>query len=199
MKLKKRKSLFLVMIWMMVNKLTSARVQEWIAGAILFSYSSNEQNTYRRRNSPMSEHKNDSFRDLNIKAKIATVVGIALLILLGAGFVLGLYFFGLVGVFELLGVQYISIGSLVVFVVSFFILGVIVELFSKVIFKMSIRSITGKIKVFFIRISFEATSNWLVLFTVDEFMKNITLSLKAEIIIALLIAVLEIVFDDDKN
>ena len=94
MKLKKRKSLFLVMIWMMVNKLTSARVQEWIAGAILFSYSSNEQNTYRRRNSPMSEHKNDSFRDLNIKAKIATVVGIALLILLGAGFVLGLYFFG---------------------------------------------------------------------------------------------------------
>ena len=105
----------------------------------------------------------------------------------------------MVGVFELLGVQYKSIGSLVVFVVSFFILGVIVELFSKVIFKMSIRSITGKIKVFFIRISFEATSNWLVLFTVDEFMKNITLSLKAEIIIALLIAVLEIVFDDDKN
>ncbi|WP_404451996.1 regulatory YrvL family protein [Virgibacillus necropolis] len=144
----------------------------------------------------MPEHNEDSFYNMNIKGKTVTVAGIALLIILVLGFVLGLYFFGLVGAFELLGVQYKSIWSLIVFVVSFFILGVIVELFSKAIFKLSIQNITGKIKSFFVRISFEGTSNWLVLYTVDEFMKSITLSLKAEIIIALLIAVLEIVFDD---
>ncbi|MBK5482048.1 MULTISPECIES: YrvL family regulatory protein [unclassified Peribacillus] len=147
----------------------------------------------------MPENKNDSFRDMNLKEKMATVTGLAFLIILVVGFVLGLYFFGLAGVFELLGVQYESIWSLIVFVVSFFILGIIVELFSKAIFKLSVRNITGKIKVFFIRISFEGTSNWLVLFAVDEFMKSITLSLKTEIIIALLLAIIEIVFDDDKE
>ncbi|MBT2606539.1 hypothetical protein J7E55_26625 [Bacillus sp. ISL-53] len=147
----------------------------------------------------MPENNNDSFRDMNIKEKMATVTGLAFLIILVVGFVLGLYFFGLAGVFELLGVQYESIWSLIVFVVSFFILGIIVELFSKAIFKLSVQNITGKIKVFFIRISFEGTSNWLVLFAVDEFMKSITLSLKTEIIIALLLAIIEIVFDDDKE
>ncbi|MFE0505100.1 YrvL family regulatory protein [Peribacillus butanolivorans] len=147
----------------------------------------------------MPENKNDSFRDMNIKEKMTTVAGIVFLIILVVGFVMGLYFFGLVGVFELLGVQYESIRSLVVFVVSFFILGIIVELFFKAIFELSVRNITGKIKVFFIRISFEGTSNLLVLFAVDEVMKSITLSLKTEIIIALLLAIIEIVFDDDKE
>ena len=147
----------------------------------------------------MPENNNDSFRDMNIKEKMATVTGLAFLIILVVGFVLGLYFFGLAGVFELLGVQYESIWSLIVFVLSFFILGIFVELFSKAIFKLSVRNIRGKIKVFFIRISFEGTSNWLVLFAVDEFMKSITLSLKTEIIIALLLAIIEIVFDDDKE
>ncbi|MFF2589622.1 YrvL family regulatory protein [Peribacillus butanolivorans] len=147
----------------------------------------------------MPENKTDSFRDMNIKEKMTTVAGIAFLIILVTGFVMGLYFFGLVGVFELLGVQYESIRSLVVFVVSFFILGIIVELFFKAIFELSVRNITGKIKVFLIRISLEGTTNLLVLFTVDEVMKSITLSLKTEIIIALLLAIIEIVFDDDKE
>lgn len=143
--------------------------------------------------------KNDSFREMNLKDKTATVAGITLLIILVLGFVLGLYFFGLAGIFKLLGVQYKSIWSLVVFVVSFFILGIIVELFSKTIFKLSVRNITREIWVFFIRISFEVTTNWLVLFTVDEFMHSITLSWKTEIIIALLIALIEIAFDNDKD
>ncbi len=135
----------------------------------------------------------------NIKGKIATVAGIALLIILVIGFVLGFYFFGMVGIFELLGVQYKSIWSLVVFVVSFFFLGLIVDLISKVIYKLFVRNITGKVKMFLIRFSIESTSNWILLFTVDEFMKSIALSLKIEIIIALLLAVLETVFDDDKD
>ena len=143
--------------------------------------------------------KEDSFRNLNRKEKMATIAGLALLITLVVGFVWGLYFFGLAGVFALLGVQYISIWSLVMFVGSFFILGIFVELVSKVIFKIAVRNMTGKINVFFIRISIEGISNWLVLFAVDEFMNSITLSLKTEILIALLLAIIEIVFDGDKE
>ncbi|QGH36281.1 hypothetical protein GI584_20525 [Gracilibacillus salitolerans] len=147
----------------------------------------------------MPQHNNDSFRDMNKKEKIITVFAIALLIFLVVGFIIGVFFFGLAGLFELLGVQYHSIWSLLGFVVSFFVLGVIVELFFKAFFKLTVRNMTGKIKIGFIRFSFEFLSNWLVLFTVDELMRSITLSLKAEIIVALLLAVLEIVFDSDKD
>ena len=145
----------------------------------------------------MPEDKDDSFRDMNIIEKTVTVAVITVLIILVVGFVFGLYLFGMAGVFKLLGVQYDSIWSLVVFVVSFFILCVFVELFTKVIFKLYFRNITGKIKLLLIRISFECISNWLVLFTVDEYMKSITLSLETEIIVVLLLAVLEVAFDDD--
>ena len=145
----------------------------------------------------MPEDKDDSFRDMNIIEKTVTVAVITVLIILVVGFIFGLYFFGMAGIFKLLGVQYDSIWSLVVFVVSFFILCVFVELFAKAIFKLYVRNITGKIKLLLIRISFECISNWLVLFTVDEYMKSITLSLETEIIVVLLLAVLEVAFDDD--
>lgn len=151
-----------------------------------------------QNNSP-DEEMEDSFRNMNLKGKIATVIGIALLIVLVIGFVFGLYFFGLAGVFKLLGVQYESTWSLVVFVVGVFILGIIVELFSKLIFMLLTRNIIGKIQLILTRFFIEAASNWLVLFTVDEFMDSITLSLQTELIIGLLLAVAEIVFDDDKE
>ena len=49
----------------------------------------------------MPQHKNDSFHEMTIKEKMATVVGIALLIIMVAGFIFGLYFFGMAGIFEL--------------------------------------------------------------------------------------------------
>ncbi|WP_428911576.1 YrvL family regulatory protein [Niallia sp. Krafla_26] len=144
----------------------------------------------------MSDHKqDDSFREMNFKDKLLTIVGVTLLILLVSGFVIGLYFFGMAGVFKLLGVQYQSGWSLVVFVLSFYILGFVVELFTRAIYELFSENITGTINKFLIRISFEAISNWIVLFIVDEFMRSITLSPTIEIIIASLIALIEIAFD----
>ena len=144
----------------------------------------------------MPESNDDSFRNMNKKEKIATVIGIALLILFVAGFIFGLYFFGLAGVFKVLGVQYDSVWSLAIFVVNLLVIGLIFEVFSKVIFKLSVRNMTGKAKVLMIRFLIEAITNWVVIFTVDELMRSITLSLQTVIIIALFIATLEIVFDD---
>lgn len=57
----------------------------------------------------MSKSNDDSFQNMNLKEKTATVIGITFFIVLVAGFVLGIYFFGFAGAFELLGVQYQSI------------------------------------------------------------------------------------------
>lgn len=157
------------------------------------------QNTNGGSSRRMSENENDSFRDKNVKEKIAIIIGITLLIIFAMGFVFGLYFFGLAGIFKLLGVQYDSIWSLLLFVIIMFIVSGIFEIFAKLIFMLSVRNITEKTTVLIVRIMIEFTLNWLVLFTVDEFMSSITLSAKTEIIIALLITVIEIVFDDDKD
>ncbi|MBN6206597.1 regulatory YrvL family protein [Ralstonia pickettii] len=140
-----------------------------------------------------------SFKDMNIKEKLVTIIGIALLIILVIGIIFGLYFFGLAGVFKVLGVQYDSVWSLVIFVISVFILSFFFELFSKVIYILLARQVTGKVQLVVMRLFIETASNWLVLFTVDEFMNSITLSFKAELIVALLLAVIEIVFDDKEE
>ncbi|MFD1449296.1 MULTISPECIES: YrvL family regulatory protein [Oceanobacillus] len=145
----------------------------------------------------MSENENDSFRDKNVKEKIIAIIGITLLIVLAVGFVFGLYFFGLAGVFKMLGVQYDSIWSLVIFVICMFGVGLILELVTKSIFVLSTRNMTEKTKILFIRIIIEFTSNWLVLFTVDELMNSITLSVQTEVVIAALLTAIEIIFDDD--
>ncbi|MBY7144974.1 hypothetical protein KFZ56_18315 [Virgibacillus sp. NKC19-3] len=147
----------------------------------------------------MPEHDHDSFYNMNRKGKIATIIGIALLIILVIGLVLGIYFVGLTGIFNLLGVEYESIWSLVLFTISFFILGTIVELFSKPVFKVLVQHLTGKMEVLWTIFTIEAVSNWIVLFTVDEFMQSITLSLETEIIVALLIAAVEIIFDKETD
>ncbi|MGP4066132.1 regulatory YrvL family protein [Oceanobacillus sp. M65] len=136
------------------------------------------------------------FRDMNWKEKMASIVGISIFIIFLVGFVVGVYFFGIAGVFNLLGVEYDTVWSLLLFVISFYFLGIIVEIFSKAIFKLTTLYIKGKSKVMVIRVCIEFTSNWLVLYTVDEFMSSITLSIKTEIIVAVLIALLEIVFED---
>lgn len=140
-----------------------------------------------------------SFKDMNVKEKLVTIIGIALLIILVIGIIFGLYFFGLAGVFKILGVQYDSVWSLVIFVISVFILSFFFELFSKLIYILLARQVTGKVQLVVMRLFIETASNWLVLFTVDEFMNSITLSFKAELIVALLLAVIEIVFDDKEE
>ncbi|GEN89798.1 YrvL family regulatory protein [Oceanobacillus sojae] len=97
----------------------------------------------------------------------------------------------------MLGVQYDSIWSLVIFVICMFGVGLILELVTKSIFVLSTRNMTEKTKILFIRIIIEFTSNWLVLFTVDELMNSITLSVQTEVVIAALLTAIEIIFDDD--
>lgn len=156
-------------------------------------------NHNEKQNKSSDEEIEESFHDMSVTGKVVTVVGIVLLIIIVIGFVFGLYFFGLVGVFEILGVQYESIWSLVIFVGSFLILSLIIELFSRPLFTLLTRKTTGKMKRYLTQLMVETASNLFVLFTVDEFMGSMTLSLQTELIIALLLAVVEIVFGDDKK
>lgn len=147
----------------------------------------------------MPDQKDHSFRRMNKKEKVTTILGIVLLVLFVIAFIFGMYFFGMAGVFKILGVQYESVWSLVLFVVGILLIGIVIELFTKVFFYLSVRKITEKYLRVIIRLLFEGGSNWLVLFTVDEIMRSVEIPIQTEMIIALFLAVFEILFDDDEK
>jgi hypothetical protein len=104
-----------------------------------------------------------------------------------------------VGVFKLLGIHYQSNLALVIFVASFFMLGILADLFFDALAKLAVERVRGIVKAFFIQLLIGFASNWLVLLTVDTFMESITFSLKTKLIVALLLAVLEPIFDNKKK
>jgi energy-coupling factor transporter transmembrane protein EcfT len=145
------------------------------------------------------EQNDDSFKKMNPKEKIITVISITLLMIILIGFILGILFFGFAGIFTLFGVSYQSIWSLVIFVISFFVLGFFIDIFFDALTKLAIKDLSSKGTIFFIQFIFGFASNWLVLFTVDAFMDSIKFSPKAMLIITLILALLEPVFDNKKK
>ncbi len=147
----------------------------------------------------MAEQKEDSFQKMNRKEKAGTIIGVTILIVLVGGFIFGAFFLGFAGIFELLGVQYDSIWSLVLFVISFFVLGILVDLFFDAVATLMVEHVHGNVLSFLIQFLFGFISNLLVLLIVDAFMDSITLSLETIYIVALLLGVLDPVFDNKKK
>lgn len=134
-----------------------------------------------------------------MKQKVGTIAGITLFIVLVLGFIIGIYLFGMVGIFELLGVQYTSFSSLIIFVVIFYILASIIELFSKPISELLTEKTTDKLVALFIQFMIQGSTNWLCLIIVDVSMDSITLSLQTGLIVAMLVTLFEMAFEDKEN
>lgn len=126
----------------------------------------------------MSEHNDDSFRKKSLKQKIGTVLLLILFIAVVLSFIFGTYLFWMAGIFKLLGIQFTSVWSLIIFVISFFILASIVELFSKQISELITENITEKFTILLIQFHIQILTNGLSLFIVDVFMSSITLTLQ---------------------
>ncbi len=107
---------------------------------------------------------------------------------------MGVYFLGIAGIFGILGVQYQSIWSFIIFVIGIFILGPPVDLVFGAIADLSVEKISGKITAFVIQFLFGFATNWIAIFTVDTFMSSINLSLEAKLIVPLILTFFESVF-----
>lgn len=131
--------------------------------------------------------------------KIKDIIGMTLFGLFIIGILLGIYLLGIAGLFEILGVQYQSNWSLVIFVISIFFLGLPVDLIMGALADLSVENISGKIIPFVIQFLFGFVTNWIVIHTVNAFMNSINLSLFALLIIPLIVTLFESVLGDDKE
>ncbi len=145
----------------------------------------------------MSDH-NRSFRDMNVKEKVIVVTAITSLILFSLSFAIGIFYFGFVGIFSLLGIQFDSYYSLLVFVLLYFVVGIFTDIVSMALVTISYHYISGKLHLFFTRMFIDCTITWLLLFTLDEFMHSITIPFSIEILMAVLLFIIGIAFDDKK-
>ncbi|WP_222127421.1 YrvL family regulatory protein [Bacillus sp. X1(2014)] len=133
---------------------------------------------------------------MDLFEKVLVITALTLLVVISFTFVIGSIFFGIVGFFNLFGVRYTSPYSLIGFVMMLFLFGGVVDLFSITLIAWSSRYVSGKYKLFIIRMVIDCTFTWLALHTVDEYMDSITIPLKTEIIAVLLLFFIEIAFDN---
>lgn len=145
----------------------------------------------------MFKKKNAKKDDLGVIGKIAVGFMLALLILSSVVFFLVLYFFGFAGIFIIVGIEYYSFKSLIVFSLWFLGVGIIFELVFKGVFFLVIANI-NRYKIY-LYILFDVIAGWLALFTVDELITGITISAPQEMIIAIILSLTEFAFKDKEE
>ncbi len=137
-----------------------------------------------------------SFKEESFGTKVIIIIAVAVLIIGAVGFAFGVYYFGLLGIFNLLGVQYDSLFSLFLFVVLFFLLGIPGELVVKVFeVLLSFLSANNVATGFLIN----GLVNWSILSLADFFMDSIYISQPTLLAVACIIATIETVLDKDEK
>lgn len=128
-----------------------------------------------------------------MEKKTKNIIEPTLFALVIVGMIIGMYFLGIVGLFEMLGVQYQSSWSLLLFVISIFILGLPIDLISGAVAGLSVEKVRGKTSVFVVRFLFGFATNWIAIYIVDVFMSSVELALGTRLVISLIITLFEMV------
>lgn len=143
------------------------------------------------------EKGNKPFKDESVGIKIVVVIAISLLIIVALTFLFSVYYFGILGVFKLLGVSYDSSLSLLLFVLFFFLFSfigdVIIKVFHHLFSVINRKSFTTMLLIHFL-------VTWSIISLLTFLMSSIQMSTVTQIVIAFIIAMIEVVLDkDDKK
>ncbi|MFD2760621.1 YrvL family regulatory protein [Lentibacillus juripiscarius] len=143
--------------------------------------------------------EDESFRYLKLRQKIIVVLALTLVVSIAIAIVFGGFFFGLTGFFSLIGVTYESTGTLLLFVLYCFLIGIIFEVIEKIVLVFIVKANIRQSEKFLWTVFVKFGLTWVVIYTVDELMGTITLSGFAEFLTALLIVSIDMIFDDEKR
>ncbi|WP_080847699.1 YrvL family regulatory protein [Cytobacillus gottheilii] len=145
---------------------------------------------------------NRPFKEESFSSKFFIIVTMSLLVLGAVGFVVAVYYFGILGLFSILGIQYESLFSLLLFVIFYFLLGIIGDIVLKAfIILMKAAGITAKLSFHAGLLLFSFLINWAIISAINLLMDSIEIAALTGIILALIISVIEMVLDslDDQE
>ncbi|MBD7939067.1 MULTISPECIES: YrvL family regulatory protein [Cytobacillus] len=128
---------------------------------------------------------------------IGATIAISILVLLVLSFVLALYFFSTLGIFHLLNVKFESFSSLISFILLYFLIGIVSDIFIGaliLLMKHSEKYTQKQQQVTSLVFSF--LTNWAIISFLDYVMHSIQIGLFATIILALIFSLIEYVCED---
>lgn len=131
--------------------------------------------------------------------RMGNIIGITIFVSVVLGFLIGIFFLGFAGLFQLLGVEYNSILSLALFVIFFFIIGFVIDLFVNPLTIKIRETIQNRYRVFTLQLAIEASANWMILHALNAIMDSIHINVITEIIIAVFISLAEYMFGGEED
>lgn len=142
----------------------------------------------------------DSFKHKSLRTKIAIVAIISLMLVVALGFVIVAFYFGIVGLFNLLGVEYDSLLSLVWFTIYFTLLSVFGDIVIKMFIVLTNHSNkwSDNYKKYSIVI-YSFFVNWGIVSLLNQLMNSINIHLLTQIIFSLILAILDFFIFKDKE
>ena len=143
---------------------------------------------------------NNSFKNESLRTKIAIVATVSLMLMGAIGLVTVVFYFGIVGLFNLLGVEYDSLLSLVWFTIFYFLLSVLGDIIIKIFMVLTNNSNkwSDNYKKFSILI-YSFFVNWGIVSLLNQLMNSINIHLLTQIIFSLIIAILDLISKNDKE
>ena len=136
---------------------------------------------------------------MKMNEKVKDIIGVTIFAIFIFGFIIGIYFLGFVGVSKFLGVEYDSLWSLAIFVISVFVIGFFVEIIFDALTVLAVEKVSDYLTAFIIQFLFLFVSEWIVLAAVEAVMESVTLSEKTILILAAILALLGTIFDNKKK
>lgn len=147
----------------------------------------------------VTDNSNRDHSNKSITGKIIFFAIIVILIGIFLSLLFSIFFFGFAGIFTLLGVHYDSIWTLILFVITYFIVGFIVEIFFDGLRKFAVQYTNESVESFIIQILISFVGNYFVISLLEFIITGISFAFTTKIVIVLLLAILDVVFDNKKK
>lgn len=141
------------------------------------------------------KEQNEHTKDFNLRSKLIEIVSITFIVAIALVVIFGGYFFGIKGLFSILGVTYDSNQTLVLFILICFAVGLIIDPLTKIISMILARSLSLKKTALFAFILY-FVSNFITICFADYYMQSIYIPDVLLVVISALMAFIELAFDD---
>lgn len=139
------------------------------------------------------------FKDESFWMKIFIVSTILVIVTVAIGVVFALYYFGLLGLFNILGVQYDSLFALFLFVLFYFLLGIPGDVVVNSFVLLLRRGATNESFLRWGTLFIRFLVNWSILSLLHYAMHSIAITTVTQVVVALGVAVVETVFDKESK
>ncbi|AXI08551.1 hypothetical protein CV093_06625 [Oceanobacillus sp. 143] len=132
-----------------------------------------------------------------MREKLIAIATITVLLAIAFGLVIGFYFFGFAGLFNLFDVKYDTLFTILTFILFVLIIGIFTDILAKVPRIIFSRFLTGKYTLIVCAIMIEAFFSWIAIFTADELLTGLNVPLTVELVAALIVSIAEYLLDQD--